>query len=482
MLFNTFQFLIFYTFMFSVYFALPHRRRWILLLIGSIYFYMAYKPINILLLALTLVVDYFAGLGLLKYKSSSARTVIVLCSLTTNIGILFIFKYCGFVMESMNTLFAALGVDIKLDPIHLSLPVGISFYTFQSMSYVLDVLGGRLKPERNPFTYATYVSFFPQLVAGPIERAAHLLPQFHREHYLQFDRISSGLQWSLWGMFKKVVIADSFSAVVTTVYSDPDNYSGLALFVATLFFAIQIYCDFSGYSDIAIGVARMLGFDLMINFRQPYLARSIADFWQRWHISLTTWFRDYLYIPLGGNRVGLTRWALNVSLVFLISGLWHGANVTFIIWGALHALYFLIGRFTEWPRAHAVTLLRLRWIPGLMPTIEWTVTMLLVLIGWVFFRAANVQEAWYITTHMFDFRGANLNQLYNLGLPRFEMMLAFVWIPFMMAVDYCLAFHPAWSDRLWKHRLFRHLCYQVLFFGIALFGVFEKVEFIYFAF
>lgn len=505
MLFNTFQFLFFFLFILATYYALPHHRRILLLLVGSLYFYACYKPLNIFLLAITLVVDYTAGRIIGRFESRAARIATVCASVTTNLGILFTFKYLGFftrvindaltswslpyrvnpeawIIDAQNVILETLGFTYQVDSVDLSLPVGISFYTFQSMSYVLDAVRGSVKIERNPIVYFTYVSFFPQLVAGPIERAHHLLPQFREKHFFRFERMRAGLQMCLWGMFKKVVIADSFAAVVNTVYAEPENYGSLALFTATLFFAIQIYCDFSGYSDMAIGVAKMLGFDLMTNFRQPYLARSIADFWQRWHISLTTWFRDYVYIPLGGNRVGLVRWTFNVSVVFLLSGFWHGANWTFIIWGALHAFYFFISRLTVYPRMKMVTTLRLHWVPGLVPFLEWLTVMTLVLIGWVFFRAESVQEAWYVVTHMFDLRHVALSQLYNLGLPRFSMTLAFFWIPFLMAVDACLSSQPAWVKTLWSYRLFRHLCYLSLFFAIALFGVFEEIEFIYFAF
>jgi D-alanyl-lipoteichoic acid acyltransferase DltB (MBOAT superfamily) len=502
MLFNSFQFLIFYLVLFPIYFALPPSRRWMLLLAASLYFYAAYAPINMLLLMITLIVDYLAGRGMERAESRSSRLAIVGISLATNLGILFTYKYLGFVVDSINAALSSLGLPLfdpsvivrffnavlgplglpLVDDYHLALPVGISFYTFQSMSYVLDAYRRDVKVERNPLIYFTYVTFFPQLVAGPIERADNLLPQFHRTTRFEFERIRQGLQIALWGMFKKVVIADSISSVVNTVYADPERFSGPSLFVATLFFAIQIYCDFSGYSDIAIGVAKMLGFDLMTNFKQPYLARSIADFWQRWHISLTTWFRDYVYIPLGGNRVSPGKWARNVAIVFLLSGIWHGANWTFVIWGGLHAIYFLIGRFTEGTRARLITILRLRWIPGLVPFLEWALTMLMVLVGWVFFRAANVGQAVYVTTHMFDFRRFPVAELFELGLPRFEMTLAFAWIIVLMAVDYCLIARPRWAVALWRVPLARHVAYQLLFWGIAFFGVFERVEFIYFAF
>lgn len=483
MLFNTFQFFVFFSIVVSLYYALPHRRRWILLLSASLYFYAAYKPINILLLFLTLIVDYTAGRLMEASQTKPAKLTVLFTSIAINVLVLFSFKYLGFTMVTTNYILDFLGLSqYHVTPIHLDLPVGISFYTFQSMSYVIDAYRKQVTVEKDPLLYFTYVTFFPQLVAGPIERAHHLLPQFRTEHFLSYDRFRYGLQISLWGMFKKVVIADSLSVVVNTVYNNPHDFDGLSLFIATLFFAIQIYCDFSGYSDIAIGVAKMLGFDLMTNFRQPYLARSIADFWQRWHISLTTWFRDYVYIPLGGNRVGPLRWATNVSIVFLLSGIWHGANFTFVIWGALHAAYFLIGRFTEWPRAHLITLLRLRWVPGLVPLIEWGVTMLLVVLGWIFFRANTVTDAFYIVGHVLDFRGANVSAIFDLGLPRFEMAMAFFWIVFLMGVDYCLFNQPFWVKRLWSARIFRHLCYQVLFWAIAFFGVFKEVQFIYFAF
>lgn len=482
MLFNTFQFAIFFAVVFGLFQALPGRQRWILLLVASIYFYAAYKPINVLLLFVTLIVDYCAGRLIERSTQPWHRALVIAASLCTNLGILFTFKYLGFAMQTLNRALEFAGFPGGMDPIHLDLPVGISFYTFQSMSYVIDASRGQVKVERTPFRYFAYVSLFPQLVAGPIERASHLLPQFHREPRTSFERIRSGLQIALWGMFKKVVIADSFAVVVETVYSDPEKHNGLGLLVGTIFFAIQIYCDFSGYSDIAIGVAKILGFDLMTNFRQPYLARSIADFWQRWHISLSTWFRDYVYIPIGGNRVGLLRWAFNVMVVFTLSGMWHGAKWTFLIWGGLHGSYFLIGRLTERPIGWLFRNLGVNRVPGLVAFLEWFAVMIMVLIGWVFFRARSVGEAVYILTNSLDFSDASLGQLFALGLPRFEMALSFFWIFFLMASDAVLYHKPAWATRLWQNRIFRHLCYQFLFFAIALFGVFEEVEFIYFAF
>jgi D-alanyl-lipoteichoic acid acyltransferase DltB (MBOAT superfamily) len=295
------------------------------------------------------------------------------------------------------------------------LPVGISFYTFQTLSYTVDVYRGERHAERHLGIFALYVSFFPQLVAGPIERSTRLLPQFHNHVRFDYDRVTSGLRLMLWGFFKKVVIADNVALAVNAVYNDPTRHEGLPLILATILFAFQIYCDFAGYSDIAIGGARILGFDLMTNFRRPYHARSIGEFWHRWHISLSTWFRDYLYIPLGGNRVGRNRWLVNLFLTFLISGLWHGASWTFVVWGALHGGYLIVGILTAGVRARAVRATRLDRVPWLHGLLQRVFIFGLVCFAWIFFRANSVADALYIVTHLFTGIGASAADLLETG-------------------------------------------------------------------
>jgi alginate O-acetyltransferase complex protein AlgI len=346
-LFNSIEFLLFFPVVVAIYFATPQRYRWALLLAASYYFYASWKPEYLLLIIASTLVDYGCGLRMGSIAGKARRKKWLLVSLTSNLGLLFAFKYFNFFNESARAVFDRFNIFYDVPAFDLLLPVGISFYTFQTLSYSIDVYRGRQRPERHLGIFALYVSFFPQLVAGPIERSTHLLPQFFQPHRFEYDRVTSGLRLVLWGFFKKVVVADRLALYVNAVYNDPSAHTGPTILLATYFFAFQIYCDFSGYSDIAIGTARVMGYDLMQNFRRPYFARSISEFWSRWHISLSTWFRDYLYIPLGGNRVPRWRWYVNLFAVFLISGLWHGANWTFVVWGALHGTYLIVGLVTS---------------------------------------------------------------------------------------------------------------------------------------
>jgi alginate O-acetyltransferase complex protein AlgI len=390
---------------------------------------------------------------------------------------LFALKYAGFFAGSMN---AAFGISLPV--LKFILPLGISFHTFQAVSYTVEVYRGRCPAERDLLKYALYVAFFPQMVAGPIERPYNLLPQFHQDHVLTFDRFSSGLKLVLWGFYKKAVVADLLAPAVNTVYDQPRHFSGPVLLLATFFFAIQIYCDFSGYSDIAIGIARMMGYDLMINFRQPYLARSVGEFWRRWHISLSTWFRDYLYIPLGGSRVALPRYCLNVLIVFLVSGLWHGANWTFAVWGGLHGFYLLAGSLTAPHRNRLKSALGLQGSGPLLTTMQVLATFSLVTVAWVFFRAANVRDGLFIVSHMFRWRGFLVADLFSLGLPRFEMALAFLLIGSVAVTEWAIAVEPPPLVRAWSLRPFRWACCYACIFGVIFFGVFNRIEFIYFQF
>lgn len=381
MLFNSLHFLIFFPLVVTIYFLLPHRYRWALLLASSYYFYMAWKPEYALIVLFSTVVDYFAALKMSQASTRVKKTFYLGVSLLSNLSLLFVFKYYNF-----------FGGLIGLSALDLLLPMGISFYTFQTLSYSIDVYRGVTEPERHFGIFALYVTFFPQLVAGPIERSNRLLPQFYVKHTFDYIRITDGLKKMAWGFFKKIVIADRLAVSVNLIFADPTAYEGLPLVIATLFFAFQIYCDFSGYSDIAIGAAQVMGFDLMENFDKPYYSRSISEFWKRWHISLSTWFRDYVYIPLGGNRVRLSRHVLNLMITFLISGLWHGANWTFLVWGALHGTFlvieYLVARAFPQKTRHGFTdALKCLW------------TFFLVNLAWIFFRANTLADALYILSH-----------------------------------------------------------------------------------
>jgi len=301
-------------------------------LVSSCYFYMTFVPVYILILAFTIVVDYFAGIFIEK-NTGKKRKLFLIASLIANIGVLAIFKYYNFINQNLSLLLNGLHLHNSLPYLTILLPIGLSFHTFQAMSYTIEVYRGNEKAERNFGIYSLYVMFYPQLVAGPIERPQNLLHQFRTEHKFDYQRVADGLKLMAWGLFKKVVIADKLAIIVNNVYDDPCHYHGLSFVIASIFFAFQIFCDFSGYTDIAIGAAQVMGFKLMKNFNKPYHSKSISEFWSRWHISLSTWFNDYLYIPLGGSRVKVPRWYFNLFIVFVISGLWHGANWAYIAWG-----------------------------------------------------------------------------------------------------------------------------------------------------
>ncbi|MCB0121245.1 MAG: MBOAT family protein [Caldilineaceae bacterium] len=396
MQFNSVAFLLFFPAVLVLYFALPHQWRWGLLLIASYYFYMAWKAEYALLMLFSTMLNYGIAIALESINHRVVRNVLLGVAVVCTLGLLFVFKYLGFFTLALQNALALFNISYQVPFLALLLPVGISFYTFQTMSYTIDVYRGTQRAERNLGIFALYVSFFPQLVAGPIERSTHLLPQFYAEHPLDYARITSGLRRMAWGFFKKMVVADKAALLVNAIYNHPTEQSGLMLLFATFLFSFQIYCDFSGYSDIAIGAARTLGFDLMENFRQPYLAQSLADFWRRWHISLSTWFRDYLYIPLGGSRVGRGHHYLNLLVVFIVSGLWHGANWTFLIWGMLHGLYLVLELVLQRPLMGMVTRLHLERLPRLLAGLRVFVVFHLVLLAWVFFRAGTVTDAFYI--------------------------------------------------------------------------------------
>ncbi len=488
MLFNSFEFAVFFPVVLLLYFALPYRYRWMLLLGASYYFYMCWKVEYAALIIVSTLVDYVAAARIAAARQPSRRKAYLACSIAANLGILFAFKYFNFVNDSLRALFNEFNIFYEVPAFELLLPVGISFYTFQSLSYTIDVYRGRQQPERHLGIFALYVSFFPQLVAGPIERSTHLLPQFRRRFDFDYRRVTDGLKLMAWGFFKKLVIADRVAVIVDIIYANPSDYTGLALIAATVFFAFQIYCDFSGYSDIAIGAAQIMGYDLMDNFNRPYHARSIGDFWRRWHISLSTWFRDYVYIPLGGSRVPVSRMQLNLLLTFVISGLWHGANWTFVVWGALHAVYMIIGRAGAPLRQALARRLGLDRLPTLYKAMQILTTFALVCYAWIFFRAASLADAWYISTHLFSdlgllFDPAGLRALIaNTGLSFNRLAVAVAAIVFMEIVHlmqrhsgirHMLSGKPAWL---------RWPIYYAVLMAILLLGVFEENQFIYFQF
>ncbi len=409
MFFNSIEYLLFLPICFFTYWFLVNRNlklQNVFILVISYIFYGWWDWRFLSLIALSTVVDYSVGLYLEKTSSNSRRKKLLIASLVVNLGLLGFFKYYNFFVDSFITAFSGLGIDLAPSTLNIILPVGISFYTFQTLSYTIDVYRGNLKPAKNIINFAAYVAFFPQLVAGPIERATNLLPQFSRKRIFNEEKAISGLHLILWGLFQKVVIADSCATYVNAIFGEYETLNTTSLLMGAFYFAFQIYGDFAGYSNIAIGTARLFGFDLMRNFNYPYFSRNIAEFWRRWHISLSTWFRDYLYIPLGGSRGSRIYQLRNVLIIFLVSGFWHGANWTFVVWGALHALFFIPALLTNTNRKHLDQVASNRLFPSLKEVFQMGITFVIVLIAWVFFRAETVSEAFlYIkrTAVNFDF-------------------------------------------------------------------------------
>jgi len=349
-------------------------------------------PIYILILFATIVIDYIAGI-MIEQAAGSRRKWFLVLSIISNVGVLAFFKYYNFFASNINALPGVAGSSWEVSLLKIVLPIGLSFHTFQAMSYTIEVYRGNQKAEKHFGIYALYVMFYPQLVAGPIERPQNILHQFYEHHKLEYDNLVAGLRLMLWGMIKKVVIADRLAITTDAIFNNVHSCSGVTLAIGAVFFAFQIFCDFSGYSDIALGAARVMGFRLMVNFKHPYTATSISDFWRMWHISLSTWFRDYVYIPLGGNKVSKARRNLNLFIVFLLSGFWHGANWTFIIWGALHGSYTVIASFTQSWRARIVSAVKLDRLPSVRTLVQQLSTFILVTFAWIFFRANNVSDA-----------------------------------------------------------------------------------------
>jgi alginate O-acetyltransferase complex protein AlgI len=489
LLFNTAQYWLFFTAIVLAYYTLPVRFQQPLLLVASYWFYMAWDPRHGILLAGCSLVAWACGVLMenCDRDPSGARTgrrrLIFTLGMVALFGVLFSYKYTGFFLDSLRDGLAWLGIRGEIPKVSPFLPVGISFFTFQSASYVIDVFTRSTPAVRSPFQVMLFVSFFPQLVAGPIERPDALVPQLSKPHFFDFSRVPQGLAICLWGLTKKVLIADMVAPVVETVYSAPHNFPAQILILATVFFAIQIYCDFSGYSDIATGSAHILGIELMTNFRRPYMARSIAEFWQRWHISLSTWFRDYVYIPLGGNRVPVLRWVFNIYTVFILSGLWHGAAWTFIAWGALHGTYMLGQRWLEALTPEALRKAFAAVVPAWLRGAAAVATVfVLACAGWVFFRAGSMADALAVFTGLAKWSGFSVGQIWSLGLPRFEMMLALGAIALLLAVEALIEHLPEWCRRVWSFTPARWSLAIAQGYALLCFGVFREVEFIYFQF
>ena len=490
MLFNSIEFLFFLPIVFLLYWFVFRSYRWqnLLIVLASYVFYGWWDWRFLLLIALTSFCSFLSGVGLERYEGNRSRQKLVsAANIILNLSILGVFKYYNFFVESFSFLFSSMGLQLDWVTLNIVLPVGISFYTFQALSYTIDVYQHKLRATHDVVAFFAYISFFPQLVAGPIERATHLLPQFQKKRHFEYDKAVDGCRQMLWGFFKKMVIADNCGSIVTQIWGSYGHQPGFILFCGAILFTIQIYCDFSGYSDIAIGCARLFGFDLMKNFDYPHLARSIPEFWRRWHISLTTWFRDYVYFPLGGSRCSQWRAVRNVLLVWAVSGLWHGANWTFVCWGLYHgillAIYNVLGINTKYQHIVAYG----KWLPSVKEVLQVTSTFLLVAIGLVIFRAETLTDAiGYLggmcSASLFDmaasleFLQGQMLQLYIL-IPGILLLFTSEW--FSRQRVYPLQFAP--GGFVSRHAVVRYsiyVCLLIMIFGLSM----SKTEFIYFRF
>lgn len=497
MMFNSLQFLIFFPLVVLAYYIIPHKHRVIFLLIASYYFYMCWNPTYALLMAFSSLVTYLSGILIGKDKAAqpdkkNAGSRWVAVSFVINLSILFFFKYFNFIVTDLISGFSAIFPELGLGTVRLSviLPVGISFYTFQALSYTVDVYRGDVKIERNILRYFVFVSFFPQLVAGPIERSSNLLGQFYEKHRFNFDQVRSGLLLMLWGYFQKLVIADRVAILVNQVFNHYESYSGVQLLVAALFFAVEIYCDFGGYSNIAIGAAQVMGFRLMKNFDTPYLSRSVAEFWRRWHISLSSWFRDYLYFPLGGSRCSKKRRYFNLMVVFLTSGMWHGAGWNFLLWGGLNGLFQVIGMELKPIKKKFFDTFSINTESFSHKLLQVITTFLLVDFTWIFFCASDTRTAFGFLARMiatFDPTAFFDGSLFQMKLSQLEFWIAILAIGIMLAVDimHYKGMHLRSSlqnQGLWL----RWTLYFVGIFAVLIFGIygpgFDAAQFIYFQF
>jgi len=443
---------------------------------------MCWKAEYLLLIIVSTLIDYFAALMMGNTDNKNKRKKYLFLSLLSNLGLLFAFKYFNFFSGSVYGIANHFNIFYHSPTFKLLLPVGISFYTFQTLSYTIDVYRGKQKPEKHLGIFAVYVAFFPQLVAGPIERSTHLLPQFYRKNDVDYDRISDGLKQMAWGFFKKLVIADRLAIYVNAIYNHPEKFSGAPLILATYFFAFQIYCDFSGYSDIAIGASKVMGYDLMANFNRPYFSKSIGEFWKRWHISLSTWFRDYVYIPLGGNRVVKWRWYYNLFVTFLISGLWHGANWTFVFWGVLHGFYLVFSIWTETIREKVARLFKIDKRQKIQNLIKMFITFHLVCFGWIFFRANSLKDGFMIIKKivLIDLHQLSINVVPQ--MEKYNLAVAFIAIIALVLVEVIQNYTQIIFFIKQRSFFLRWSIYGSFVLVIIYFGVFMSQQFIYFQF
>ncbi len=482
MLFNSIDFAIFLPIVFILYWFITNRSlrlQNLLIVVASYVFYGWWDWRFLFLILISTIIDYSVGLGLKKEKKQTKRKVLLWTSVVVNIGFLGFFKYYNFFLDNFITAFSFFGMEIKASSLNIILPVGISFYTFQTLSYTIDVYKHKLEPTKDFVTFSAFVSFFPQLVAGPIERATNLLPQFYKKRTFDYSKAVDGTRQILWGLFKKVVIADNCGEFVNQIFGNSADLNGSTLVLGALFFAFQIYGDFSGYSDIAIGTARLFGFNLMRNFAFPYFSRDIAEFWRRWHISLSTWFRDYLYIPLGGSRGSLRVKVRNVFIIFIVSGFWHGAKWTFIAWGALNAIYFLPLLLKKSNRKNLDIVAEERVFPTFRELLSISVTFSLTVFAWIFFRAENIGHA---ISYISEILSSSLFEMPKfVGMKKaLKLIILVIGVVLMEWTGREGQFAIQFIETKWK-RPFRHVLYYAIVISIFWFGS-RLQTFIYFQF
>lgn len=485
MIFNSYNYLLFLPAVFLIYYFSPKRLRWVVLLVASYYFYMSWNARYATLMLLSTVVTYVFPLLSWKTQSQKHKKLLLGSNILFNLSILFVFKYLNFASKLISDIASLFIFNVIPIKFNLILPIGISFYTFQALSYSIDVHTGKTEPVKHFGKYVLFVSFFPTLLAGPIQRITGLFPQIEESRRPDIGNIKYGLSLILWGLFKKMVIADRLSVFVNTVYNKPADYNGMEILIATVFFTFQIYCDFSGYSDMAIGSAQILGFNLLRNFNRPYLARSVTEFWKRWHISLTSWFRDYLYIPLGGNR---RHHLLNILIVFGVSGLWHGASMTFIIWGLLNGIYQIGEKLTKPYFQKAVRVLNIDTETVTYKTLKTFITSVLVGFSWIFFRANNFNDLGIILGKLFSFNYFNMayfGRIYELGLNQGNVILAVICVIFLLAAELTEEKQSVYNRLQKEPFLTKTLIYICFLLVVMVFGIYgdnQAAQFIYFQF
>ncbi len=497
MLFNSVEFFIFFPFVVLLYFIIPKKVRWIWLLASSYYFYMSWNPKYALLIGASTIITWGGGLfiqacGKNGRKGIRFRKSCLVGCIVFNLGVLFFFKYYDFVSANIEKVIKKIG-EGGLPSFDVVLPVGISFYTFQALGYVIDVYRGDVEAEKNPLRYALFISFFPQLVAGPIERSGNLLRQMHEVHTFNYERVKNGLLLMGWGFFEKLVIADRIALLVADVYDHYTNYTGLQIGVATILFAFQIYCDFAGYSDIAVGAARVMGFHLMKNFRDPYSAVTVNEFWRNWHISLTTWFRDYIYIPLGGNRCGKVKKYRNLLVTFSVSGLWHGASWNYVAWGVMNGIYQIIGDITKPWRTGLKKKWRIRTECWSYRLFQRLVTFALIDFSWLFFRANSFMTALGMLQHglisigvMSMLNPETLMGINTMALDEKDFYVMLIGLVVLMLVDYFRKRIDLKALLSGQNMVFRWMVYYLMIFIVLIFGIYgpayDSSAFIYFQF